>query len=144
MNNAEENREFPTANEFHYWSMEAQRKEGWSRLGFIATLYWASSGYGERPWRALGVLLGLCGAFAAIYMLLPSSPFSAFSYSEVCEYAGCIGQAAAYSLSALARLTPTEPKLSPGLFQVLVTLEGLLGPLQIALFLLAVRRKVMR
>ena len=25
--NAEENRDYPTANEFHYWSMEAQRKD---------------------------------------------------------------------------------------------------------------------
>ena len=144
MNNAEENRDFPTANEFQYWSMEAQRKEGWSRLGLIATLYWALSGYGERPLKAFGVLMGIYAVFAVLYMLLPSSPFSVLSASDVCEYSGCIGQAAAYSLSALARLLPAEPKLSPGLFQFLVTFEGLLGPLQIALFLLAVRRRVMR
>ena len=148
MNNAEENRDYPTANEFHYWSMEAQRKEGWSRLGLIATLYWALSGYGERPLRALGVLGAMYAVFALLYMLLPSSPFSVLSSSHsssgVCQSIGCIGQAATYSLSALARLIPAEPKLSPGLFHFLVTVEGLLGPLQIALFLLAVRRKVMR
>jgi len=88
--------------------------------------------------------MGICAVFAVLYMLLPSSPFSVLSASDVCEYTECIGQAVAYSLSALARLTPAEPKLSPGLFQTLVTIEGILGPLQIALFLLAVRRKVMR
>jgi hypothetical protein len=29
MNNAEENRDYATANEFHYWSMDLLRKEGW-------------------------------------------------------------------------------------------------------------------
>ncbi len=145
MNNAEENRDYPTANEMHYWAMEAQRKEGWwSRLGLIATLYWALSGYGERPLRALGVLGAMYAVFALLYMLLPSSPFSILSSSDTCQSIGCIGQAASYSFSALARIIPAEPRLSPGLFQFLVTLEGLLGPLQIALFLLAVRRRVMR
>jgi hypothetical protein len=144
MNNAEENRDYPTANEFHYWSMEAQRKEGWSRLGVIATLYWALSGYGERPLRALGVLFGIWLAFAALYLLLAdSAPFWAFSASSFWGLASNVGQAVVYSLGALARLSP-EPKPTPGLFQFLVTLEGLLGPLQIALFLLAVRRRVMR
>ena len=69
MNNAEENRDFPTANEFHYWSMEAQRKEGWRRLGFIAALYWALSGYGERPRRAFWVLVAIWLTFAALYLL---------------------------------------------------------------------------
>jgi len=39
-----------------------------------------------------------------------------------------------------ARLAPSEPVL----LQSLVFLEGLLGPLQIALFALALRRKFMR
>jgi uncharacterized protein YjbI with pentapeptide repeats len=30
--NAEENHEYPLANEFHYWSMDAVRREGWSHL----------------------------------------------------------------------------------------------------------------
>lgn len=48
-----------------------------------------------------------------------------------------------YSLGALARLNP-EPKPTLGSFQAVVIVAGILGPLQIALFLLAVRRKVMR
>lgn len=49
-----------------------------------------------------------------------------------------------YSLLALARLNPEPRPQEPGMFQFLVGLEGLLGPLQIALLALAVRRKVMR
>jgi hypothetical protein len=44
----------------------------------------------------------------------------------------------------LARLNPEPRPELPGLFQFLVGLEGLLGPLQIGLLLLAIRRQVMR
>jgi hypothetical protein len=47
MDNAEENRDYATANEFHYWSMELLRKQGCRELGLIGTLYWALSGYGR-------------------------------------------------------------------------------------------------
>jgi hypothetical protein len=82
------------------------------------------------------VLLGIWAAFALLYLLVPSSPFSGFSVPNFEE-------AIFYSLGAMARLNP-EPKPDPGWFQFLVTVEGLLGPLQIALLLLAIRRKVMR
>jgi hypothetical protein len=35
MNNAEENRDYLTADIFHCWSVDALRKESWSRLGLI-------------------------------------------------------------------------------------------------------------
>ena len=140
MNNAEENRDYPPANEFHYWSMELLRKEGWRRLGLIGTLYWALSGYGERPRRAFLVLVGMGTLFAILYVMVAGS----------IEH---VGQAFLYSLAAMVRLTgvPAMAPLTkllqpsePGLFQFLVTAEGILGPLQIALLALAVRRKVMR
>jgi hypothetical protein len=53
-------------------------------------------------------------------------------------------QAIVYSLGAVARLNPEPRPTEPGLFQFLVIVEGLLGPLQIALLALAVRRKVMQ
>jgi uncharacterized protein YjbI with pentapeptide repeats len=130
--NAEENREYPLANEFHYWSMDALRKEGWRRLGLIGTLYWALSGYGVRATRAFLVLVGICAAFAALYMV--------FGPPKLED----LGQALVYSLGAVARLNPEPRPTEPGLFQFLVIVEGLLGPLQIALLALAIRRKVMR
>jgi hypothetical protein len=145
MNNAEDNRDYPTANEFHYWSMEAMRKEGWRSLGFIATLYWALSGYGERPRRAFWVLVAIWLTFAALYLLLAdTAPFWVFSASDVWQGIDYTRQALVYSLAALARLNPEPKPEELGWFQTLVTVEGILGPLQIALFLLAVRRRVMR
>jgi hypothetical protein len=153
MNNAEENRDYPTANEFHYWSMELLRKEGWRRLGLIGTLYWILSGYGERPRRAFLVLVVMWILFAIFYMVwghqdlqadflqVAVHPLSDADIRQGIEHAW---NALVYSLAAIARLNP-EPKPSgPGLFQLLVTAEGLLGPLQIALLALAIRRKVMR
>jgi len=130
--NAEENREYPLANEFYYWSMNSLRKEGWRSLGPIGTLYWALSGYGVRATRAFLVLFGICAAFAALYMI--------FGPPKLDD----LGQALVYSLGAVARLNPEPRPTEPGLFQFLVIVEGLLGPLQIALLALAVRRKVMR
>jgi len=134
--NAEENREYPLANEFLYWSMDALRKEDWRSFGPIRNLYWLLSGYGVRARRAFFVLLGIWAAFTLLYILVPSSPFSGFSFSA-------FGEAIVYSLGALARLNP-EPKPDPSWFQFLVTVEGLVGPLQIGLLLLAIRRQVIR
>jgi hypothetical protein len=114
--------------------MDALRKQGWTRLGFIGTLYWALSGYGVKAARALLVLVGLWFVFTALYVLVTSSPFSP---SELWE-------AAPYSLSTLARLNPRPQSDHLDWFHTLVTIEGILGPLQIALLALAVRREVMR
>jgi hypothetical protein len=129
---AEENREYPLANESYYWSMNSLREEGWRSLGAIGTLYWALSGYGGRATRAFLVLIGICAAFAALYKVLGPPKL------------GDLGQALVYSLGAVARLNPELRPTEPGLFQSLVLVEGLLAPLQIALLALAVRRKVMR
>ena len=126
----------PLANEFYYWSMDALRKENWRRFGLIRTVYWALSGYGVRARRAFLMLFGIWAAFTILYIVIPSSPFWGFSLSD-------FGKATVYSLGAIARLNP-EPKPPPGWFQFLVTFEGLLGPLQIGLLLLAIRRQVMR
>lgn len=137
--NAEENREYPLANEFHYWSMNALRKQGWRSLGLIGTLYWALSGYGVSAARAFLVLVAVWAGFTTLYVLVDPPEFEDFG-----QGIGHLWQAAVYSLLALARLNPAPSPLEPGLFQFLVGLEGTLGPLQIALFALAVRRKVMR
>ena len=101
--NAEENREYPLANEFYYWSMNSLRKEGWRSLGAIGTFYWALSGYGVRATRAFLVLVGICAAFAALYMV--------FGPPKLED----LGQALVYSLGAVARLNPEPRPTEPGL-----------------------------
>lgn len=143
--NAEENRDYPTANEFYYWSMEALRKKKDRRnFGLIATLYWALSGYGVRPIRALCVLLALGGVFAVLYTLTGPPEFRPSSPANLWQDLGNFGQALVYSFGTLARLGPEPHPNEPGLFQLLVIAAGLLGPLQIGLLLLSVRRRVMR
>jgi hypothetical protein len=188
--NAEENREYQLANEFHYWSMDALRKETWNyrketwdglrwisknwirvarrcglgttrrliwnrlssrhlsrpkSFGFIPTLYWALSGYGVRAAHAFWVLGAICLTFAALYFLLvESSPFWIFSASDMREVVKYAGQALVYSLSALVRLNPRPQSEELDWFHTLVTIEGILGPLQIGLLLLAIRRQIMR
>jgi hypothetical protein len=108
-------------------------------------LYWALSGYGVRAARAFWVLVTIWLTFAALYFLLvKSSPFLVFSASDVWQGIDYARQAAVYSLSALVRLNPSPPSEDLGWFQTLVIIEGILGPLQIALLALAIRRKVMR
>jgi len=77
--------------------------------------------------------------FTTLYVLVEPSEFKHFG-----QGIGYLWQAAVYSLLAMARLNPEPSPDGPGLFQFLVGLEGILGPLQIALLALAVRRQVMR
>ncbi len=158
--NAEETREYPLANKFHYWSMDALRKGSWGyfkgltlkdltkketwsdieeHFGLITTLYWVLSGYGVRAARAFLVLVAIWAAFTTLYVLVAPSEFRDFGHGI-----GYLWQTAVYSLLALARLNPEPRPEEPGRFQFLVGLEGILGPLQIALLALAIRRKVMR
>jgi hypothetical protein len=177
--NAEENRDYATANEFHYWSMEVLRKEAillvlarrhglrealreaLRRFGLIDAFYWALSGYGERPRRAFLVLVGMWAFFALLYMVAGPQPqlrvpsaaqfilhiplqLKLPSLSAIGQSIADIAPAFVYSLGAPARLRPEPQPDGLGPFQFLVVAEGILGPLQIALLALAVRRRVMR
>lgn len=142
--NYEEKREYRVAGEFHYWSMEALRNKSWKQLGLIGSLYWALSGYGERPKRALFILASLCVVFAILYMSIGPDSLRVFPLESFWQVIDSLWQSLVYSLAALARLNPAPTPKQPGFFQLLVTVEGIVGPLQIALLALAVRRKVMR
>jgi uncharacterized protein YjbI with pentapeptide repeats len=142
--NAEENRDYPTANEFHYWSMEAQRKEAagsnfapWRLIWW----YWALSGYGERQIRAGMWLLGILVGFAALYIWKGPVGIEAYSLATILEAAP---EALVYSLGVMTRLANDIPTSASTLVRSLIIIEGVLGPLQIGLFLLALRRKFMR
>ena len=137
--NAEENREYPLANEFHYWSMDVLRKEDWSfytnltwrdllrwetwpaimkHFGLITTLYWAFSGYGVTAARAFWVLVLTWFVFAASYLVLRPSPFWV-SASDIWEVLDNVREAAVYSLSALVRLNPRPQSEGLDWFQTL-------------------------
>lgn len=160
--NAESNNRYEEASRFRYWAMDLTRRTKWKGWRFwksdwLHMLYWAVSGYGERILRALGVLAAVWFVFALLYMRVgfAQSPpkasndgaSSATAVSTIIEDG--IGQplefsrALTYSLAVMTLQKP-EPRPLTNWAQTLVTLETILGPVQAALLLLAIRRKFMR
>jgi hypothetical protein len=142
--NTDENRDYPLANEFHYWTMEAQRK-AMPRSNFapwrLIWWYWALSGYGERQMRAGMWLLGTLFGFAALYLWVGPMRIETPSLVGVLQAAP---EALVYSLGVMTRLANDIPKSASPLVTSLIVIEGVLGPLLIGLLLLALRREFMR
>jgi uncharacterized protein YjbI with pentapeptide repeats len=140
--NAEESRVYSEASKFNYWAMEAQRKEKqastfapWS----LTWWYFLLSGYGEKPFKALRALIIVWLAFAVLYWQIGSAT------DENCAYSSLnLGEALAYSLGALTLQAQDSVNCVNGWAFSLLVLEGALGPLQIALLALALRRRFMR
>jgi hypothetical protein len=144
MINAEENRDYPTANEFHYWSMETQREEipgsafaPWKLIWW----YWLLSGYNERPVRAAFWLVVMLLGFAGLYMWQGPVGVQESSLVRLLQ-AGL--ESVVYSLGVMTRLANAVPESESVLVRSLIILEGVLGPVQFALFALALRRRFMR
>jgi hypothetical protein len=145
--NAEENRNHAHASGFNYWAMDAQRKG--KRSSALAPWrliwwYWVLSGYGERTWRSAIWLVGILIGFAVLYML----PFVG-SEVQVQELSlpgvwEAFPEAVVYSLGVMSRQAGRLAISDPTLLRALVFIEGILGPLQVALFALALRRRFMR
>jgi hypothetical protein len=152
--NAEENHLYEEASRFRYWSMDMRRLE--SRLGLtpwrLSWWYWLASGYGERSFRALIVLLIVWLAFAVLYTQAGFAPRQMRHLGESNESVALraeVGEplawsrATTYSLGVISLQKP-DPRPATIWAQRLVTLETILGPLQAALLALAIRRKFMR
>ena len=155
--NAEENDRYVQAQKFRYWSMDAIRRASWPYFApwRLSWWYWLASGYGERAPRALAILFFLWLLFAGVYMRvgfeqgLPvvRSATSATSISNPqYDYTGVplnLREAPVYSLNVLALQKP-DPKPLTSWAKFFVAMETVLGPLQLALLILAIRRKFMR
>jgi hypothetical protein len=152
--NAEENHRYEEASKFRYRAMEAARRQRDKRFEAraLSWLYWLVSGYGERVWQALVVLLGILLLFAAIYTKVGFSRWQPQLDSEhdattvQRDDTGAplpIRRALTYS-GAVMTLQQPEPRPATPLAHAAVLLETILGPLQAALLALAIRRKFMR
>jgi hypothetical protein len=119
-------------------------------------LYWLSSGYGERSWRAFMVLLYIWVIFALFYMspwfcsfdplkpgTAPQTKTAAAEESKKQPESLFFGEALAYSFAVVALQKPEPKPLGPFTYG-LVLMETVLGPVQAALLALAIRRKFMR
>lgn len=154
--NAEENHRYDEASDFRFWSMELRKKEGWRARGRLSvsilhSLYRHLSGYGEEIGRAFEILLGIWLIFAFLFTQVGFvRPPSLFSEAETGVYlADEVGnplkpiKALGYSLAVMILQRPDpRPLTAAASFAVLA--EMILGPIQAALFALAVRRRFMR
>jgi hypothetical protein len=127
------------AGDFHYGEMEMHRRaDSWRRWFPFSwyNLYWALSGYGERPLRALGWLIGLIMAmsWALSFMGLESRTGMEIGFSSAVIY--LLQQA------TLIRPDWAEPLTLGG--QMISALSRLLIPAQLALFILALRSRLGR
>lgn len=158
--NAEENNRYDEAMGFRYLAMETHRRINWWRRFLPVTLhwwYWASSGYGERAWRAAAMLMLVWlvpflfyVSTAAVYTRVETKrdegvPGAAEYHISTDDPAMPPGEAVLYSLNTMAFQKP-EPKASKtsSLTQWIVFIQTILGPLQATLLALAIRRKFMR
>jgi uncharacterized protein YjbI with pentapeptide repeats len=152
--NGEENHRYEEASMFRYWSMDARRREVLRGLALwrLHWWYWAVSGYGERILRASAVLIAMWILFAVLYTQVgftrweprPTTEIDAATatYDEVGKPLRPL-QALNYSLGVISLQKPLPPPAGTTT-RILVTLEAITGPLQVALLALAIRRKFMR
>lgn len=152
--NAEENHRYEEASKFRYMAMDSRRQEKWHGLAFwrLSWWYWLASGYGERAFRAAVVLIGVWLLFALLYTQIGFARWEPKRSNEkeaMTESRDEVGEplelprAFTYSLGVLTLQKP-EPRPTTIAAQSLVILETILGPLQVALLALAIRRKFMR
>ena len=124
------------AGDFHYGEMEIQRRQyGWPwRLVSLEGLYWALNGYGIGHIRAFVILLGIVAGFGFLFWLTDRDAFAHRSFLEALRY----------SVSVATLQRPEIPWTfgQPGKW--LHALEAMLGPIQIALFVLALRMRMKR
>lgn len=152
--NAEEGHRYDEASDFRFWSMELKRLEGLRArgrltIGILHALYRQLSGYGEEVGRAFVILLGVWLLFALLYTQVGFArqvPLSLGAGTDRADESGeplRLGKALASSLEVMTLQRPDPPPLtSTARFAVIV--ERIFGPIQAALFALAVRRRFMR
>jgi hypothetical protein len=152
--NAEENDRYREASDFRRMAMDAERLETWGGWGFLklSWWYWLASGYGERSFQALMVLIGiflLCGALYTRVGFARWEPKLASEADLVAAKRDDVGaplkfsRALTYSAGVMTLQKP-EPRPATTAAQTVVLFETILGPVQAALLALAIRRKFMR
>ncbi len=127
------------AGDFHYGEMEMHRRANpwrrWFPLSWY-NLYWVLSGYGEKPLRALGWLLGLLFGLGALLTLLGLTSAAGTPMG--------LESALIFILQQATLIHPEWARpLTPG-GELIGSLSRLLLPAQLALLILALRNSLGR
>lgn len=132
--------DYKNAGDFHYGEMEMHRKANfWRRRIPISwyNFYWALSGYGERPLRALGwlivFLLGMAGLVWGLGLEVGNPP-------HIADF----GDSFIYILQKVTLQRPTWAEPMGFWGKLVAGFSVLLLPGQAALFLLALRNRLGR
>jgi uncharacterized protein YjbI with pentapeptide repeats len=137
--NYERNNDYKSSGDFHYGELEMHRRASTWRLFplYWYNLYWLSSGYGERPLRAVLTLLGLLLAFSGFLLWAEGESLGGWHWDG-------IGKALLYVFQQGTLQKPDwlRPATNPGKF--LSALMPVLIPGQTALFFLALRNRLGR
>ncbi|HMH43108.1 MAG TPA: pentapeptide repeat-containing protein [Pyrinomonadaceae bacterium] len=152
--NAEDNDRYREASHFRRMALDSERLATWCGFDFrkLNWWYWIASGYGERPFQALMVLMGILVLFGMLYTRIGFARWEPKLASEVDSIVAKpdevgaplnIKRALTYSGGVMTLQKP-EPKPATVTAQALVLAETILGPVQAALLALALRRKFMR
>ena len=151
--NYEEQSSYPDAGRFYYGEMEMRRKAMWwprRALFSLTAIYCWTSGYGQRPRRALGWLAGLLVAFGVAYMMAGLQGPQTIDWDWGNSWPGVWESLRQFSSSFLhamqvavfSRVRTYTPFNRWG--EALIIAETILAPLQAAMFVLAVRRSFKR
>jgi pentapeptide repeat protein len=146
----------PEVSNWHYGEKEMFRKKmNWRRFNPVSfsNLYWASSGYGERPLRA-GMVLIFLFASATILMnvfgLISASEEEIFGVKIIKGFYGVIEWNKFWLLiyntiqnALFIKATFFKPQTLAGVIFLTITTK-LIIPIQVALFVLALRNKFRR
>jgi hypothetical protein len=137
--NYEQEGDLKQASDFHYGEMEMHRRANpWRRRFPLSwyNLYWALSGYGERPLRALGWLLGLLSGMG---LLMSSMGLETVSGERV-----AFGSSLIFLLEQATLLRPTWAAPATTGAHVVSAVSRIMIPAQAALFILALRNRLGR
>jgi len=144
--NHEDRRDYERAGDFHYGEKEMRRCNPTTSLGlrFWLTLYWLISGYGERyvrplVWSFILIVLSTLGYVAFGLRLRPEQGGAILSVTSFWDWL----LTANYSLRVMTLLKP-EDLIPVGCAKFINTAQGVLGPLFLGLFALALRQRLRR
>jgi uncharacterized protein YjbI with pentapeptide repeats len=124
----EQEKNYEIAGHFHFGEKEMRRRSRPFVRDPVLWFYWAFSGYGEDADRAFRWLVALWLGFGICFLAFES---------KAPTFLGAVAESLTRSLRAMTLRAPADSTL-------LESLAGILGPIQVALFVLAVRRRMNR
>jgi len=146
----------PEVSNWHYGEKEMFRKKYWLRRRFpftISNLYWFSSGYGERPVRSGVILISILLGVSVVSGILGLVPSGNKSVSNIVWIHGLPWSLSLKQLGFLIYNTFENAffikdtffkPLTPAGAIILTITTKLIIPIQVALFVLALRNKFRR